>query len=296
MLLNRCLFFLALIMLSVAAIAQNSRTIKGKVTDSNGEPLAGANVVVKGTNTGMVTDINGNYEIAVDNPENAVLVFSFLGFITKEYEVGNSGVIDVNLDENVTALDELVVIGYGTVKKRDLTGSVSSIKSSEITKTASNNALQSMQGKISGLDITKESGESGSGINIDLRGNRSVWASNKPLFLVDGIEYGSTLDINSSDIASIEVLKDASSTAIYGSRGANGVVIITTKKGAAAAEKVKVSFNTYVSFNSPTNLPKLMSVEQDYRLLAERERYNDEKGDSSWGSTRLADYPPNTGA
>ncbi|MCK7533220.1 MAG: TonB-dependent receptor plug domain-containing protein [Marinilabiliales bacterium] len=159
------------------------------------------------------------------------------------------------------------MVGYGTVKKRDLTGSVSSVRSDEIVKTASSNALQSIQGKVAGLDVTRESGETGSEVNMTLRGVRSVNASNSPLFLVDGIEYGSTLDINPSDIASIEVLKDASSTAIYGTRGANGVIIITTKRGdAAAGGKSTVSFNTCVSLNSPTNLPRLMDVEQDYLL------------------------------
>ncbi|HEX2394974.1 MAG TPA: TonB-dependent receptor [Bacteroidales bacterium] len=291
---NRCLSFLMLLMLSVAVMAQNERKITGTVTDVNGDPLQGAYVVLKGTNTGVVTDAEGAFAITVENPENAVLVFSYLGFITEEFPIGTQSSIIVELDEDVTTLDELVVIGYGVVKKRDLTGSVSSIKSNEITKTASNNALQSMQGKIAGLDITKMSGESGAGINVDLRGVRSVWASNEPLFLVDGIEYGSTLDINASDIESIEVLKDASSTAIYGTRGANGVVIITTKKGALAAEKMKVSFNSYLSFNSPTNLPKLMSVEQDYRLLAERQRFAAEDTDDSWGSTSLSEYPAST--
>ena len=165
---NRCLSFLVLILLSVAAVAQNGRTIKGKITDANGDPLPGAYVVLQGTNSGVITDADGNYQITIENPENAVLAFSFLGFITEEFNVGTESVIDVELDEDITTLDELVVIGYGTVKKRDLTGSVASIKSTEITKTASNNALQSMQGKIAGLDITKMSGESGAEINIDL--------------------------------------------------------------------------------------------------------------------------------
>jgi TonB-linked SusC/RagA family outer membrane protein len=308
-LLNRCLAFLLIIMLSLAAMAQESRTIRGKVTDINGDPLAGANVIIQGTNTGMVTDAEGNYQIVVEDPENATLEFSFVGFITKQYAVGNAAVIDITLDEEITTLDELVVIGYGTVKKRDLTGSVSSVKGSEITRTATGNALQSIQGRVAGLDILRSSGETGSGIKIDLRGNRSVNASNSPLFLVDGVEYGSTLDfstsderigkstvldINASDIESIEVLKDASATAIYGTRGANGVIIITTKRGSGEARKPRIALNTYLSLNSPTNLPKLMNVEQEYRFLAERKRYADEKAaGNAWGSTNLADYPPN---
>ncbi|MCE5346654.1 MAG: TonB-dependent receptor [Bacteroidales bacterium] len=282
---------LLLILLPLAATAQNTRTITGKVIDSKGVPLPGTNVIVAGTTNGTQADMNGNYQITVENPANAKLEFSFIGYAKQVIPVESQSTINASLEEEYVGLNELVVVGYGTVKKKDLTGSVASIKSGEITKTATNNALQSMQGKIAGLDITKESGESGSGINIDLRGNRSINASNAPLFLVDGIEYGSTLDLNASDIASIEVLKDASSTAIYGSRGANGVVIITTKKGVSAA-KSKITVNSYISFNSPTNLPRLMSVEQDYLLIAERQRYNAEKGTSAWGTTSLSNYTP----
>ncbi|HCI56100.1 MAG TPA: TonB-dependent receptor [Bacteroidales bacterium] len=297
---NRKFFTVALailvLLLSYTTIyGQAARIITGKVTDQNGDPLPGANVVVAGTTTATQTDQNGNYQLTVENPASAVLEFTFVGYGKQQIPVGNKTTINVVLKEEAIGLNELVVVGYGTVRKRDLTGSVASIKTNEIVKTASNNALQSIQGKISGADVTKNSGESGSGISINLRGNRSINASNAPLFLVDGIEYGSTLDINASDILSIEVLKDASSTAIYGTRGANGVIIITTKKGMTAGEasRSKVSINSYLSFNSPTNLPKLMSVEQDYRLMAERQRYNKEKADSSWGSTKLSDYPPN---
>jgi len=290
---NRYLAILLLLFLSSVAFAQNSRTVSGKVTDKNGTALPGTNVVVQGTTTGVQTDINGGYQITVENPASAVLEFSFIGFIVQRIPVGNLTTVNVELTEDAVGLNEVVVIGYGTVKKKDLTGSVASIKSDEITKVATNNALQSMQGKIAGLDITRESGETGSEVNISLRGNRSITASNTPLFLVDGIDYGSTLDINSSDIATIDVLKDASSTAIYGTRGANGVVIITTKKGLGGdrAGKSKISINSYVSFNSPTNLPKLMTPEQDYRLMAERQRYAAERPTSAWGSTDIANYP-----
>ena len=286
--------FLLMMLLPLTSFAQVARTITGKVTDPGGMALPGTNIVVQGTSTGVQADANGNYQISVENPANAILEFSFIGYAKQQLPVRNLSTINVVLQEEYIGLNELVVVGYGTVRKKDLTGSVASIKSTEITKTATNNALQSMQGKIAGLDITKTSGESGSGIRIDLRGNRSINASNTPLFLVDGIEYGSTLDLNASDIQSIEVLKDASSTAIYGTRGANGVVIITTKKGAAGAGKSKVTINSYLSFNSPTNLPKIMSVEQDYLLIAERQRYNAEKGTSAWGTTSLSNYPPAT--
>jgi TonB-dependent starch-binding outer membrane protein SusC len=291
---NRILVILLLIFISATSFSQNARTVTGRVTDLNGQALPGTNVVVKGTTTGVQTDVDGNFQITVANPANAVIEFTFIGFVQQSVTLGDRTNLNVVLAEEAVGLNEVVVIGYGTVKKRDLTGSVASIKSAEITKTATNNALQSMQGRIAGLDISRASGEAGSEINIDLRGNRSLNASNAPLFLVDGIEYGSMLDLNASDIATIDVLKDASSTAIYGTRGANGVIIITTKKGRSGEKSSKISINSYLSFNSPTNLPKLMSVQQDYLLIAERQRYNAERVTSAWGSTSLEDYPAET--
>ncbi len=269
------------------------KELKGKVVDDKGEPVPGTSVLVKGTPIGTITDGDGNFTLQA--PDDAkILVFSFIGFKPQEVAVSGKTNFEITLLTDVLNLDELVVIGYGTVKKKDLTGSVSSIKSSEIVKVASNNALQSMQGKVAGIDLVKTSGSSGSSVDINLRGNRSINASNSPLFLVDGIEYGSVLDFNASDIESIDVLKDASSTAIYGSRGANGVIIITTKKGLSGGGKTKISFNSYLSFNSPTSVPNKMSVEQEYRLLAEQKRYADEAKTGFWGSTVLSDprYSP----
>jgi TonB-dependent starch-binding outer membrane protein SusC len=264
--------------------------VTGTVTSaSDNSPLPGAAVMVVGTTQGVISDLDGKFIISVPSSD-AVLKFSYIGFVAQEVKVGTNTTLNVQLAADNKSLDEVVVVGYGVVKKRDLTGSVASIKSAEITKTASNNALQSMQGKVAGLDVSKTSGETGAEVNIELRGNRSINASNKPLFLVDGIEYGSTLDINASDIESMEVLKDASSTAIYGSRGANGVVIITTKRG-TSGDRSKVTFNSYLSFNSPTNLPKTMSVDEEYRFMAERKRYADEKGTAAWGTTQLSSYP-----
>ena len=202
----RLLVFISLLMLPVIASGQETRTVTGKVTDRSGVALPGANVIVAGTTTGVQTDPAGAFSLLVQNPASAILEVSFIGFTKQQVSVGNRSTINIVLEEEAIGLNELIVVGYGTVRKKDLTGSVASLKSTEITKTASNNALQSMQGKVSGLDVIKNSGESGSGISVTLRGNRSVNASNAPLYLVDGIEYGSTLDINASDIASIEVL------------------------------------------------------------------------------------------
>jgi TonB-dependent starch-binding outer membrane protein SusC len=271
-----------------------ARTIQGQVSDNKGELLAGASITVPGTTIGAFTDADGKYSLNVPQG-TTTLQFSMIGYKPVTETIGERTTINIVMEEQTTNLDEIVVIGYGTVKKRDLTGSVASIKAEDIANIASSNALQAIQGKVAGLDITKSSGASGSAINMTLRGVRSVNAGNAPLFLVDGVEYGSTLDINPSDIASYEVLKDASSTAIYGTRGANGVIIITTKSGAAAgAKKAMVSFNSYVSFNNVTNLPKVMTAQQEYLFLAERQRYAAEKPTSAWGSTNLSDYTPET--
>ncbi|MDM8001796.1 MAG: carboxypeptidase-like regulatory domain-containing protein, partial [Bacteroidota bacterium] len=199
---------LLIILLAAGIMVQaQARTIRGTVTGATGEKLSGVTVSVPGTTTGTLTDADGSFTILV--PADATTIqFSFIGLAPVTETIGNRTTIDVVMQESTLALDEIVVVGYGTVKKRDLTGSVSSVRPDEIVKTASSNALQSIQGKVAGLDITRESGETGSEINMTLRGVRSVNASNSPLFLVDGVEYGSTLDINPSDIASIEVLKD----------------------------------------------------------------------------------------
>ncbi|MDR0412798.1 MAG: TonB-dependent receptor [Dysgonamonadaceae bacterium] len=287
---KRILFLAVAVCIHSTLLAQ-SKTVTGKVTDPSGESIIGVSVAVKGTTTGTVTNLDGEYSIGV--PEsNSVLVFSYIGMVTQEI-VPASNILDVVLQEAAQDLDELVVIGYGVVKKRDLTGAVASLKASEIERVASNNAMEAMQGKIAGLDITKSSGAAGSGINIDLRGNRSISASNTPLILVDGVEYGSTIDLNTSDIESMEILKDASSTAIYGTRGANGVVIITTKRGlpGTGARKTRINYNGYVSANSPTNVPRVMTAEQDVRFLIEKQRYTDEKNNgNAWGTSNPADY------
>ncbi|MFW5656071.1 MAG: SusC/RagA family TonB-linked outer membrane protein [Bacteroidota bacterium] len=204
--------------------------------------LPGVNVVVKGTSTGTITDMDGKYAITVPDKES-VLVFSMMGMLTEEVVVGDQTVIDVILVEDLIGLDEVVVVGYGTMKKSDLTGSIVSIDEDQMHETKSNNVLESLQGKAAGVDIQRSSGRSGAGVDILIRGNRSLTASNEPLIIVDGVPFGSEIDIDPNDIESIEILKDVSSTAIYGSRGANGVIIITTKKG--SFQKSKVYFNSY---------------------------------------------------
>lgn len=266
----RLLMFLGLWAGGLYMYAQESSLIRGHVVSVTGEDLPGVNIIIKGTTIGTITDINGSYQLQVDNPSQAVLLFRFVGFTEQEVAVAGQSTINVTLAESSIGLDEVIAIGYGVVKKRDLTGAVSSIKSDEIAKATTSNAMQTMQAKIPGLDIQQKDGQAGSGINLNLRGNRSLTASNNPLILVDGVEYGSTLDINASDIESMEVLKDASSTAIYGSRGANGVIIITTKRGVG---KTTVNFSSYLSSNQPTNVPKVMYGSKEVQRLIDKANY-----------------------
>lgn len=233
--------------------------VDGNVTDEKGMPLPGVNILEKNTSNGTQTDFDGNYAIAVSYG-NSTLVFSYVGYLTQEILVGDQTSINVSLKEDVAKLDEVVVVGYGVQKKTDLTGSIVSINSEKLTNTPVTNTLETLQGRVAGLDITRASGQAGAGLNFTIRGNRSLVANNAPLILVDGIQYGSYIDINPNDIESVEVLKDASSTAIYGSRGANGVILITTKTGKKG--KTTVEFNSYTGLNSLTDYRKFSNTEQ----------------------------------
>lgn len=234
------------------------KQISGIVSDEKGEPLIGVNVSVKGGTNGAITDLDGKFSLSVGSKD--VIVFSYIGYLTQEILANDPKIVSVKLIEDSKTLDEVVVVGYGVMKKRDVTGSISSLKSKDITAVPASNVLEAMQGKIAGLDMTKSDGEAGAGLNFTLRGNRSLNASNAPLIMVDGVAYGSTLDINPSDIESMEVLKDASSTAIYGSRGANGVILITTKRGSVG--KTNVSFNAYFGPQMAAGMADIMTAEQ----------------------------------
>lgn len=245
---QRILMMLLSVMLFGVVDLMAQITVSGTVTSADNQPLPGVNVVVKGTTIGTITDVDGNYTIEVES-EESILEFSMVGMLKEEIQVGTQTQIDVVMAEDLVGLDEVVVVGYGTMKKSDVTGAIISFKEEELTQVKTTNVVENLQGKAAGVDITRTSGEAGSGFDIRIRGNRSLSGSNDPLYIVDGIQYGSGIDINPADIQSIEILKDVSSTAIYGSKGANGVVIITTKKGQAG--KPKISFNTYIGVNKP---------------------------------------------
>ncbi len=249
--------------------AMQQGRVTGKITNTSGESLPGATVLIKGTSRGAVADVDGVYTIDGVSPDD-ILVYSFMGMKTREIRVENRSTIDVELEEDVIGLDEVVAIGYGVVKKRDLTGAVSVVKSEDIVRTPTNNAMEAIQGMVTGMTITRESGAAGASVDILVRGNRSINGSNSPLFIIDGVQGANFEDINASDIESINVLKDASSTAIYGSQGANGVIIITTKQGKAG--KLKVSYNGYYGINGMTRYPDVRRGEDYIQLRREAYR------------------------
>lgn len=244
----------------LSSTQQNTRKITGTIKDQNGEPVIGANIVEKGTTNGTITDVEGQYSLEVT--PKSVLVISYIGYVTQEVVVGNNNTVDVLLKEDTETLDEVIVIGYGTTKRKDFTGSVSSVKleNSPIALSPNLNALESLKGNVSGLDIGATNSAGGEP-SMQMRGQKSISGSNDPLLVVDGVIYmGSINDINPNDIASYDILKDATSAAAYGSRSANGVIIITTKKGRMG--KPVITFNATGSMQTWQNRPELMKGEQ----------------------------------
>lgn len=264
-LLVRFLFVFFGFALALNLQAQQNINISGNIVDEAGEPIIGASVIVVGQTLGTVSDLDGNYSISA--PSNSSLKISYMGYTQQIIAVDGKTTINVVMKEDLMKLDEVVVIGYGTVKKRDLTGSVVSIKADDIVLNPGNNPMQALQGKVPGLDITKESGQAGGSVNMQIRGNRTFSDENSgPLFIIDGLpgDYGT---LNPNDIESIEILKDASSTAVYGAQGANGIVIITTKKGKEG--KPVINFNSHIGLNGFSKVPKVRRGESYINTLRE---------------------------
>lgn len=258
--------FVLFILSSVVALAQ-SATVKGIVKDTYGEPLIGVTVLVKGTTQGTATDFDGNYELK-NVSADAVLRFSQMGMKPQEITVGDKTTINVTLSEDTQLLDDVVVVGYGTAKAKDLTSPIANIKSDEITKVATANAMQAVQGKIAGVQVVN-TGEPGSGPSVNIRGVGS-FGNASPLYVVDGMFYDNIDFLNPSDIEDMSVLKDASAAAIYGVRAANGVVLVTTKKG-AFAQDAKITYNGYVGIQTPTNMVKMANTSQYAQMLREKD-------------------------
>jgi TonB-linked SusC/RagA family outer membrane protein len=258
-LLSKVLFSGIMLLLSIQIFAQD-RTVSGKVTSSeDGLGIPGASVAIKGTTRGTATDVDGNYKITVSG--SAVLTITSVGYITQDVTVGTRAQVDVTLAADTKSLKEVVVVGYGTQKKSQMTGAISSVGAKQIQELPITNARQALQGRAAGVDVVQPGSKPGAGPQIRIRGRRSFNASNDPLYVVDGIPLSSGIDdINPNDIVSMEVLKDASATAIYGSRGANGVVIITTKRGKAGATVVSV--DSYYGFNQELGKIEVMNGSQ----------------------------------
>ena len=244
-------------------IIQQTKKVSGVVTDNTGEPILGANVVVKGTTEGTVTDMDGKYTL--DVPNNATLSVSFIGYTTKEVKVGNLSVINVVLEEEAIGLNEVVAIGYGYVKKKDLTGAVSTVSADDMVMGGTvSNAAQALQGKTAGVQVSQSSKAPGGTISVRVRGNNSISSTNEPLYVVDGFPSSEGLNLNPNDIESMQILKDASATAIYGARGANGVVLITTKRGRAGENKI--SYSGYLGAQTVDNPFEFINA-KDYMNL-----------------------------
>ena len=246
------------------ATQQQSRRVTGTLSDSQG-PLMGATVMVKGTSVGAVTDLSGHF--ALDAPVGATLVFSYVGYEPQELKVtAQTSRLDIILKEDGHALNEVVVIGYGSQRRETVTGSVANIGGEKLNQIAATNAAQALQGRVAGVLMTQTSSQPGAEMQIRIRGQRSLNASNDPLIVLDGIPFmGNLSDINPSDIKSMDILKDASATAIYGSRGANGVIIITTVKGSQGTP-AKVSYNAYAGFKKVFHKYPMMNTEQYMKM------------------------------
>lgn len=281
------ILLLCLALTSLCSYAQTI-TVKGVVTSaSDKEPMIGATVQVKGTGTGTITSIDGDYSLN-DVAKDAVLVFSSIGYETQEIKVNGQTVINVVLKDASELLDEVVVIGYGAVKKSDLTSSISTVKGKEITETVTGNAMDALQGKINGVQVTSGGGP-GAQPKVLIRGVTTVNGTD-PLYVVDGMPVGTNINfLNSNDIESMEVLKDASAAAIYGTRASNGVILITTKKGMAG--KTNISFNASAGFQTLSK-PKMANAAEYKEVF--NTRYTNDGGTSIWNDTGATTNPGGT--
>ena len=267
-----CSVFL-LSMICMFAFSQGKQ-VQGVVKDATGEPIIGANVLVKGTTNGVITDFDGNYSLTNVNSQD-IIVFSYIGYTSQEIKVGSQTTINVTLKEDTETLEEVVVVGYGTVKRRDLTGSVASVTGEKLAANPVANVAEALQGQLPGVSVTSQDGRPGAGMSIRIRGGGSITQSNDPLFIVDGVQVSGIDDIPADNIESIDVLKDAASTAIYGARGANGVILVTTK-GAKEGRPI-IKYNMY--YQIKTN-PKTLDVLDAYDIVYHTWAYATAYGES----------------
>lgn len=263
-----------MVFLWIGLVSAQGTIVKGKVTAEDGEPIPGASVLVKGTSIGVAADVDGNFSI--EAPSGSTLVFSFIGMMSKEVVVGNQSIINVTLQEDIATLDEYVVVGYSSIERRDLTVSVSSVNSKQLSDIPVNSAAEALAGRLAGVQVTGTEGAPNAEVQIRVRGGGSITQDNAPLYIVDGVQVENALNVLSpQDIESVDVLKDASATAIYGARGANGVVIITTKGGGEM--KTTVSYNGFTGVRKLANKLEVMNPYDFVNYQYERSRNSEQE-------------------
>ncbi len=270
--------FLSIVVALLSIQASFGQQVSGTVTDTEGIPLPGATVVVKGTTTGTTADFDGNYSITA--PSDGTLVFSYIGYKRTEVLVDGRSTVNISLEEDSALLDEVVVVGYGTQKKGEVTAAIASVEAEQLSIVQTSSTIDAVKGQVSGVDIQSAGGRPGQTSSVRIRGRRSITASNDPLYVVDGIPLidgsESMSDINPQDIASLQILKDAAATAVYGSRGANGVILVTTERGRVG--KTQVRYSSQIGLTSATRLVDMMNGEEYAALKREARR-------SSWDGT-----------
>ncbi len=244
---------------SIEQSVNQNKTISGHVVDQNGEALIGVSVAQKGTSNGVITDLDGNFTLNV--PANAVLTVSYVGYKKQEIKVGNQQKLSITLESDNKLLDEVVVVGYGVVKKADLTGSVGSVKAENISAKGATSLMESLQGQVAGVNISQSSSRAGDGFSVQIRGKSSL-NGGEPLYVIDGVVCDNMNFLNPMDIEKVDILKDASSTAIYGSRATNGVVMISTKRGDSNVTRTTVSYDGYYGVKTKANMPDFMDGDQ----------------------------------
>ncbi|HEY5511029.1 MAG TPA: TonB-dependent receptor [Prolixibacteraceae bacterium] len=269
---------LLMVMLAGMAFAQQ-KTITGKITDESGAPVPGATVIIKGTSTGTVSDIDGNFSLGV--PATAkILVFSFIGLKTQEISIGNQTNFSVKLANETVGIEEVVAIGYGVQKKKLTTGATVQVSGDNLQKLSTSSALSALQSQSPGVEITQSSGQPGSGFKVTIRGLGTI-GNASPLYVIDGVAGGDINALNTSDIESVDVLKDAASAAIYGSRAANGVVLVTTKKGKSG--KLQISYDGYYGVQYSAKMPALLNA-KEYMAMMDETRFNEANPANDWAN------------
>ncbi|MBA4058147.1 MAG: hypothetical protein C0490_25755, partial [Marivirga sp.] len=251
--------------LSSSTLIMQTDAVRGRILDDSGTGIPGVNIIIKGTSNGTTSDADGRYTISIpSNSADGILVYSFIGYATQEQPISGRSTIDVTLAADVTSLSEVIVVGYGTQEKRDVTSSISTVSGEAISKIPTGNAMDALKGQVAGVDVLQNGGRPGQAPTITVRGRRSLTASNEPLWVIDGIPMtagASTIsDFNTADIESVEVLKDAASQAVYGSRGSNGVILVTTKRGRPGV--TRINFTTTYGVSQAWRTIPMMNGEQ----------------------------------